>query len=429
MCIASLARDISKSKWKMNTPAVDLILNEFHTWSALNKQAQQRYQAQLAPQFRLMDFLYNDELALSNYLHVLLDPKGRHGQGDLYLTRFMELLPDDRRPLKSDEPLTLYTEFILPTGRRLDIYLRSATAGLAIENKPWAADQACQLKDYATYLNSQFRGGQWVLIYLCNEEIGEYTLPRDTPEHLQQRTVPLSFYRLTSWLEDCALHTRALPVRMFVEALAQFVREQINGELSLEDNQELTRILLRTPDNLTAALSIAQHVPEIKRTLWRDFIAHLRQQLSDISADVTFDEELLGGAKDCGFYIGLHGNDRYRIGWAFDRKNHMSIYCGIYGTSGHTESDHQQVHEAMSDLFKIEGRQTPWWPWWTFDTQATTGHRFPENWGFDPDAWLLLQDFSDTGFAAGVIRMTRRIYATFDSKFLLRDLVIPPQKR
>ncbi|MNL06015.1 hypothetical protein D3C87_1266360 [compost metagenome] len=406
----------------MNKPAVESLLSEFHTWSALNERAQKRFQAQLAPHFRLLDFLRKDELALSQYLRMLLDPKGQHGQGALYLSRFVELLPEGLRPLAANDPLMLQTEFRLPTGRRLDIYLRSASGGLAIENKPWAADQEGQLKDYATYLDSQFRDGKWALIYLCNEEIGEYSLPGDTPEPLKQRTFPLTYYRLHAWLEDCALHTRALPVRLFVEAMAQFVREQINGELSLEDNPELTEMVLRTPQNLTAAFSIAQHLPQVKRQLWGDLIEHLKRELADINAEVTLDDELLDGMKHGGLYIRIHRNDRYHICWAFDKKNHMSLYCGIYAgdPANHGEAGHSKINQAMSDLFEIDGGQTPWWPWWTYNTQATMDQQFPENWEFDPNAWLRLQDLGPTGFAAGVIRMTRRIAAAFGPELLPR---------
>jgi hypothetical protein len=74
----------------------------------------------------------------------------------------------------------------------------------------------------------------------------------------------------------------------------------------------------------------------------------------------------------------------------------------------------------MSDLFEIDGGQTPWWPWWTYNTQATMDQQFPENWEFDPNAWLRLQDLGPTGFAAGVIRMTRRIAAAFGPELLPR---------
>ena len=122
-------------------------------------------------------------------------------QGDLYLTRFLALFPDaDYQPITADS-LSTYTEFRLPSTRRLDVYLRFGTGGVAIENKPWASDQKEQLYDYATYLDGQHPGGCWTLIYLSNGDISEHTLPKRASSHLTDRIVGLDFFTLAGWLD------------------------------------------------------------------------------------------------------------------------------------------------------------------------------------------------------------------------------------
>ncbi|MOA69321.1 hypothetical protein D3C78_1974400 [compost metagenome] len=38
------------------------------------------------------------------------------------------------------------------------------------------------------------------------------------------------------------------------------------------------------------------------------------------------------------------------------------------------------------------------------------GESFPADWGMDPEAWLLLQDRSEHGFAGRVIQLARRVH-------------------
>lgn len=195
----------------------------------------------------------------------------------------------------SEELLGTHTEFRLPSHRRMDIYLQFRNGGLAIENKPWASDQKDQLLDYARYLKSQHTNDQWGLIYLCNGEINEHTLPMNTPTALTEKVTTLDFFQLARWLDDCALHTRAPAVRLFVEALAQFIREHINGELLVENGQELTALILRNEENVKAAFQISQQLHAAKRQIWEEFEVYVREALLRLGAELVFDEALIEG--------------------------------------------------------------------------------------------------------------------------------------
>ena len=404
----------------MDANVVENLLAEFQVWYDLDLKAKQKYQAQLAPDFRLIDYLQRDENALSSYLGLLLDPRGRHGQGDLYLTRFLALFPDaDYQPIAADN-LNSYTEFRLPSSRRLDIYLRFGTGGVAIENKPWASDQKEQLYDYATYLDGQHPGGSWTLIYLSNGDISEHTLPKHAPSRLTDRIVGLDFFTLAGWLEECAVVTRAAAVRLFIETVAQFIRERINGELQLDSGQELTQLMLRNEKNLRGAFYISQHLHEVKRQLWRDFVDHLRGELKALGTDLVFDEELIDGGAHCVIAARFNPADICGPSWAFNKRNHEELYFGIcaFSEAESKKMDAGKIKSAMDKFCGVSGRTTNWWPWWTFDPRAFSSHPVPSNWANNADAWLSLRDKSPEGFSVMVVQTIKRMQVEFDLRLL-----------
>lgn len=404
----------------MDASTVEDLLAEFQIWYELDRKAKQRYQAQLAPDFRLIKYLQRDENALSTYLSLLLDPHGQHGQGDLYLGKFLALLPEKTFQPTAADHLGSHTEFRLPSNRRLDVYLRFRTGGIAIENKPWAVDQEEQIHDYAKYLDSQYPEGNWILIYLSNGDISDHSLPKCSPVHLTDRVVSLDFFSLAGWLDECAVLTRAMSVRLFIETVAQFIREQINGDFQLDNGHELTELMLRNKKNLRGAFYIAQHLHEVKRKLWRNFADHLDSKLAALGAELVFEEELMDGTPHSVIGVRLSPTDRCGLSWAFNRRNHEELYFGIrvFSEDDTKKINSGKIRREMDNLCDVPGRTTSWWPWWTFDSRAFTSHPIPKNWANNPDAWLALQDRSDEGFATQIIEMVKCMQSNFDLSLL-----------
>ena len=118
--------------------------------------SRQRYAKQLAPTFSVFDYIYTDEMMLSRIISDLLNPKGKHAQGSIFLSLFFNLLnfPSDWSELNLEQAtITIELEKITKNGRRMDIYINihseGKNYGICIENKPFAADSTNQLNDYA----------------------------------------------------------------------------------------------------------------------------------------------------------------------------------------------------------------------------------------------------------------------------------------
>ena len=84
-------------------------------------EARKRFTVQLAPDFNLFDYLRTDELGLSACIASLLDPKGKHGQGPVFLDAFLEKIAKKAKWAKSSESCSVRTE--VEANGRLDIYM------------------------------------------------------------------------------------------------------------------------------------------------------------------------------------------------------------------------------------------------------------------------------------------------------------------
>ena len=121
---------------------------------------QRRIDKRRATGFNVFHLIEPDENKLSDILADLLDPKGDHGQGDLFLRLLFKQLG-----LGSDAKLTKNatvqreapTHGILKYRRRMDVFVE-AGALLVIENKLDSLEQRDQVKDYLEHLQRCTRG-------------------------------------------------------------------------------------------------------------------------------------------------------------------------------------------------------------------------------------------------------------------------------
>jgi hypothetical protein len=76
------------------THQTEKLLNDVGFRLAALREARNRFSDQLAPEFRIFDYLRTDEMGLSRCIASLLDPKDKHGQGGIFLEAFLKILGD-----------------------------------------------------------------------------------------------------------------------------------------------------------------------------------------------------------------------------------------------------------------------------------------------------------------------------------------------
>ena len=205
----------------------------------------------------------------------------KHGQGGIFLNFFLKRIESAEWAIH-DKCTKVSLERLTDQGRRIDISLDFSQGVIGIENKPWAGDQHEQLSHYADYLRLITPNGNWLLLFLSNREPSVASLAEDKLKKLtaNRHFARVTFHELLSWLEECAQHSKALTVRIFIEELAKFVRTNINGELYVSE-EEIRKSILSSAENLESALLISRSMPTIKSDL-------IRQFQSDIGNKINF---------------------------------------------------------------------------------------------------------------------------------------------
>lgn len=383
------------------------------------QQAKKRYASKIAPDFRLLRFFNINENTLSQCLAFLLRPDESHAQGDLFLSSFYQLIGKSET-LIAGMKAQISTEYTISNSRRIDILISDKNELTGVENKPWAVDQKDQLRDYAHWLASQAkrRGGEWSLVYLCNNEISEFTFSSKSSVDINKHLKPITFFQLESWLSRCALYVEAPAVRSFVDALIKFIREDINGEIAMELQSELTDKLVASPKNLNAAFLIAQNMRQVKERLWKDFILHLRQQFTPLGFNVDMNDGLRTGSKYATFSVLFKEGDDFQLCWEFETSDYRNLAYGICSTIEPSKKLHSDrfpaIAQTMRKIYPEIDAKTEvigWWPWWCY---VDAGMQVPRNWNMESDAWALLLERGEGSFAQSIVSIAKRIHDEMD---------------
>lgn len=235
------------SRMAMTTAKADVNLRELDQFfGGAERQMEQteKLDRKEANGFNVFDLIKPDENKLSDVLKLLLDPKGGHGQGDLFLKLLFNQLG-----LGADAKLTKNATVLreAPTHgiekyrRRMDVFVDAGVL-LAIENKVDATDQTDQVKDYLDHLQycTKRNGKRTVLIYLTpngrrpkNFEAADLIAAKECGK------LHCWGYHgeLREWLESCRENCEARKIRDFITDFIAYIELELIRESQREDGQ------------------------------------------------------------------------------------------------------------------------------------------------------------------------------------------------
>ncbi len=205
-----------------------------------------------------------DEVRLhTRFIHCLLDPKGSHDCGSLFLDLFFETLNLSQgfdhlgNKTSFDAPgrnllWTVFKEASRSGFGQMDILLESSGQGIAIENKIDAHEQPNQVSFYAKYLERRF-GKNSLVIYLTLNGKQSYTAEGE-------RYLRISYAEhILAWLEKCLQKTyRIIPINQVLLQYREVVRQLTNRTLDVENMQTIVQFVIDNPDIIRFRSEIAQ---------------------------------------------------------------------------------------------------------------------------------------------------------------------------
>ena len=213
---------------------------------------------------------------MSRIFAGLLDPSGADGQGDLFLSLFLEelqcagktpykdyegqpphagtyagdLVCDLLKRFESTEnkPCSVWTEYSVYWKKRrrsIDIVLQlSGNRWIGIENKPWAGEQEDQVEAYLRALLPKSTKDGVLLVYLSGS--GEPPTTAPEAQEYRRHCVTMSYRdysdgspSLEHWLQRCHEKCEAERVRWFLKDVLEYIRRSfVDIHVTEEDTSD-----------------------------------------------------------------------------------------------------------------------------------------------------------------------------------------------
>ena len=378
------------------------------------KEARKRFAAQLAPDFNLFDYLRADELGLSACLASLLDPKGKHGQGSVFLDAFLETVAKKALWVKNSGSCRVRTE--VEANGRLDIYLEFLEGVIGIENKPWAGDQTGQLSRYAAHLEKVSPNKKWLLLFFCDREPSKQSI---TPSIEDACFDWCKYAEIVDWLNLCAGKAKALAVRVFIEELAKFIRTTVSGELDMSDAKETCESILQSKSSFAAAMQISKGINSAKTKLLEKFRTDLNTQLGSYGFHLVWDRNLETLWKSSfGFGVKFRPEQDLYLRFEFASSDLRGLFWGIKKEDAIAKDPvlWEQIHGLMVSHYKA-GERSDFFPWYS-TLPAGFENEF-ENWSVNELPWSMLMDNSENSFAKNISRFACSFRDIFDKNMVL----------
>ena len=376
-------------------------------------EARKRFFSHLALDFTIFDYLRRDEMGVSRIIADLLDPNASHGQGSTFLKEFAKKIGQGWISLANDWKVS--TEKPVNGQRRIDIYLESSDGIIGIENKPWAIDQKDQLIDYANYLKEHHE--RWLLIYLGNNEPSAESITKENRKRLtlSGNLICCNFFELSNWLDDCAIKTKALNVRVFVDEFNNFIRRNINGELDMSEEKEVLEEIRKSLSNISAAFHISNAMSKLKQDLLQLLHDQLETKFSENGFLLVWDNGMNSAwMKYTGFGVKFNSQQDKYLRFEFDGASLQQALWGIRRTDESVEYNAAKwkvINDLMMSVFGT-GKQSEWWPWWSSVPDANFKKEY-KNWQNSYSPWI---DIENGQLATNIYKLAVRLHDGFDKE-------------
>jgi hypothetical protein len=266
----------------------------------------------------------NEVRTHSRFLAELLNPKGNHGQKDVFLKKFVELLN-----IKDFETASaiVKVEFYIgkkteDSGGRIDIRIKdNRNHVILVENKIDAIEQKNQLTRY----NNSARTDNLTLLFLTLE--GQES---KDPNMTLEKYHCISYKSdILNWLEECRKESVSSPmlretITQYINLIKSLTGQNINTKMSLE----ITNRVIKDEQSFDAFVKLLQSKEEIKNQILNSFLLIIKDIAKDNKLNLHLNEvDLLASKKAWKrFYFSNNDLEKLELQLCFEFRNQNSGY-------------------------------------------------------------------------------------------------------
>lgn len=307
--------------------------------------------------FKVINAVSYETMVHSAFIAELLNPKGSHGQGDLFLKEFLPIISIKEENFSTAKAF-VKTEYHIgftsseePVGGRIDILIRDKNDNIiAIENKIYASDQKWQLLRYYNnfpdknklhllYLTLDGSEPSTDSIYCKNEKQSDNLTYRISKEENHFKTISYE-KEILKWLENCIKNTKINDKIYLICAIQQYieiVKTLTHQSRNLIMRKKLVDEILKSPEDLKAVFELSNNLlPLIKAKIqwlfWETLMEKFEKQVQKLSKPV-YENDVCDYYEKNMKYVqmntAIYKQEEYSIFWKAEIFN--NFYIGFHG--------------------------------------------------------------------------------------------------
>lgn len=239
--------------------------------------------------FNIFDVAHigTDEVVLCRVIYELLNPRGSHYQGNIYLGLFLRYVLDLNPDVIDWHSVKVHREYVIENGRRIDLVIETKDLFLPIEVKIYASDQSGQCMDYV------LRSHCADLYYLTldghlpsPESVGSLTTIQDNHGNVTGYAGVrlISFRReILLWLGKCLEQRETIRIGSIREVIMQLeaLLRKLTNQSGKDQNMETVDLLTSSRECMKAAVEIERSLADCKKKIMIKLFQSLEAGLAE----------------------------------------------------------------------------------------------------------------------------------------------------
>ena len=336
----------------------------------------------------------SDEVKVCRFIRELLDPRGSHGQGTIFLKSFVKNVLKVEESFSDDEYSKAHVtrEELIDDSRRIDLVIRIKGRLFPIEVKVYAEDQDSQCFDYYKYA---VRKDHRTKIYYL-------TLDGHEPSDVSKQSLTTSQYvcvsfsdEILKWLDECIRAEEILQIYSVKEVLIQFrsIIRDLTGRQKGKLRMEIKEKIESSYKSVIAALQISNALADVKADKMKEVFVCIKDYMSGLgykelpNTNEALIDTYYGSQKKTWPGLSyeipvtdpyLHGKLHFRF--ELEERWYFGVCPSVSKAKTSEGTSYVRDHLTPSCL---NTKETEAWYWWSYlhkDNSANFWHQNDEFW-------------------------------------------------